>query len=136
MNTNKPNHEPFETLLDSYVQELISTSDAGALDGADPALLQKEGHAMIARARVESGKRRLAKAKLRLAAQESVEAGVIRPQVSAQEVRAFLQSAANDKSYTLAARGLEEMSDADALLLYLQLKKLEDNGEDTGNDSP
>lgn len=136
MNTDNPNHEPFETLLDSYVQELISKSDAEALDGADPAMLQKEGIALLERAKIESGKRRLAKAKLQLASQESQEGVVIDLHVSIQEVRAFLQRAANDRSYTLAARDLKEMSDADALLLYRQIKTLEASGEDTGNDTP
>jgi len=51
--------------------------------------------------------------------------------ISVQDARAFLHKASNDPRFTLAARGLDEMSDEDALRLYRQIKRLELAGKKT-----
>jgi hypothetical protein len=121
---------PFNKLLDIYVEELLSLSDAEVLDGDDPIMVQKEGLAMLEKAKAQAGQRRLATARARLEKQKSELPGTTGPAVSAQEARAFLLKAANDRRYTLAARGLNEMSDEDALRLYEQIKRIEDAGND------
>jgi len=131
MNTrSKP--DPFDKLLDTYLEELMSLSDAEVLDGADPAIAQKEGLAMLEKAKAESGRRRLAAARDRLEKKKFELPGTVGPTISAQEARAFLLKAANDRRYTLAARGLNEMSDEDALHLYDQIKRIEADSTDKG----
>lgn len=44
--------------------------------------------------------------------------------VSAAEARAFLRAAANDPLLTLAARKLEELTDDEAIRMYLQLHQV------------
>lgn len=135
MNTNTVKPDPFDVLLDTYVKELRSKSDTEALEGADPALVKKEGLAMLASAKAKAGQRRLNSAKAQLANKSSEPNLPETSVVSPQEVRAFLRKAANDTRYTLAARGLEEMSEADALQLYRQLKRLENDSESLKKDS-
>ena len=129
MNINIAKSDPFDVLLDIYVKELRSKSDTEALEGADPALVKKEGLAMLATAKAKAGKRRLNSARTHLSNIDNTETHPEVSLVSPQEVRAFLRKAANDTRYTLAARGLDEMSEADALQLYQQLKRLEVAGE-------
>lgn len=129
---NTPTRKPdlFDNLLDTYIEELMSLSDAEVLDGADADMVKKEGLAMLEKARVEAGRRRLTAARARLEKQKSERPETVGSTVSAQEARAFLLKAANDRRYTLAARGLDEMSDEDALHLYEQIKRIEAGGAD------
>jgi|JI10StandDraft_1071094.scaffolds.fasta_scaffold1222978_2 hypothetical protein len=126
MITPAPKPEAFDKLLDAYVEELISMSDEAALDGADPATMQREGLALLEKARSVTGARRLAAARAKLAQHkdQAVAAATASP-VSAQEARRFLAQVANDGRYTLAARELKDMSDEEALRLYQQFKRLE-----------
>jgi hypothetical protein len=47
--------------------------------------------------------------------------------VSAQQAREYLARVIRDSNYTLAARQLEEMTEAQILRLYQQLRELEDD---------
>jgi hypothetical protein len=113
-----------EVLLDTFLAELMDMTDAQVLDGLDPAAVQSKGLAMLSQAKQEAGRRRLAtaKAKVMLAHAEA------RPEdtssISAAEARAFLREAINSGSYTLAARGLDEMSDDDAIRIYRNILRL------------
>lgn len=130
MTTPAPKHDPFDKLLDTYVEELMAMSDEQALDGADPAALAREGIDFLQRARVEANRRRLAAARERIAGQTAAPgARDAVPVVSAQQARRFLEQASNDSRYTMAARELREMSDEEVLRLYAQMKQLE--GEQT-----
>jgi len=128
MNTPKQEPDAFDTLFDTYFEELMAMSDEEVLDGADPAIVQKEGLAMLENAIAEAGKRRLARARSQLDMQNDHQSEIAKPVVSAQAARDFLKKASNDGRYTLAARSLAEMSDEDVLGLYEQLKRLE-NGD-------
>lgn len=126
MTTPAPKDDPFDTLLDTYVEELIAMSDEQALDGADPTAMSKEGTDFLQRAREEAGRRRLAAARAKVVQQMATPvARDAVPAVTAQEARDFLAQAANDRRYTMAARELKDLSDEEALRLYAQMKKLE-----------
>lgn len=125
MNTKSGKPDPFDTLIDSYIEELIAMSDADVLDGADALTSQKEGLTLLDRAKAEAGRRRLTAARAKQAAQGSRREEADVEQVTAQEARAFLQQAANDGDYTLAARDLNDLSDHEALYLYQQFKSLQ-----------
>jgi hypothetical protein len=47
--------------------------------------------------------------------------------LSVQEARDYLARVIEDRHYTLAARQLEEMPEADILRLYAQLRELDDD---------
>lgn len=126
MNTPAPNPDAFDKLLDTYVEELKAMSDAQALDGADPSVVQQEGQAMLQRSREAAGRRRLSAAREKLAQPRTSSAGQSStPTVTAQEARRFLEQAANDKRYTMAARELKELSDDEVLRRYAKFKRLE-----------
>lgn len=120
-----------ENLLDSYLEELLSLSDKDVLDGADPGALRAEAHRMLDAAKVIAGKRRMASAKA-LVANRPRTSTAQAPNVSPLEARAYLKRAANDLRFTLAARELEEMSDEDAMMLYQQIRFLEES-DDSGS---
>lgn len=135
MSTPASKPDAFDKLLDTYVEELKAMSDEQALDGADPVAMEKTGIDLLQRAQEEAGRRRLAAARAKLAKQKAASANLDPiPSVTAQEARRFLAQAANDKHYTMAARGLNEISDEEALRLYAQIKKLESEQTLPGND--
>lgn len=117
--------DEFDALLDSYLAELVATSDVEVLAGEDPAALKARSMGVLAVAKAEAGRRRLMAAKAKLAISKSGSAKVSENPVSAQAAREFLRKASNDPRFTLAARGLDEMSDDDALRLYEQIRRLE-----------
>lgn len=126
MNTPAPKPDAFDKLLDTYVEELKEMSEAQALDGADPATVEKQGAALLQQSREAAGRRRLAAARAKLARETASPNPVgAEPAVSAQEARSYLARASNDHRYTMAARELKDMSDEEALRLYTQMKKLE-----------
>lgn len=125
MNTKSGKPDPFDTLVDSYIQELIAMPDADVLNGADALTSQSEGLALLGKAKAEAGRRRLAAARAKQAAQKkSCERAVVE-QVTAQEARSFLKQAANDGDFTLAARDLIDLSDQEVLHLYEQFRMLQ-----------
>jgi hypothetical protein len=128
MNNYTNNPLSFKNFIDTYVQELIATSDEQILEGEDVSELMSDGARLLDTAKAEAGKRRLAAAKTRMMAIQS------QPQVAAldvpvEEARRYLNQAANDTRFTLAARNLSEISDDDLLRLYHQLKRLESESD-------
>lgn len=120
--TKKP--DEFDVLLDSYFGELMEMSDEEVLDGDDPAILKGLGLQLLDKAKVEAGRLRLQAAKQKLANRKSDSIRNPQPEISLAEAKAFIRSAANDPRFTMAARGLDEMSDDDILRLYKQARRL------------
>jgi hypothetical protein len=116
-NEDKPRNERF---LDALAEELRTMSDTDALEGENPEKLVKLGERLLKRAREEAGMLRMADAKRELAVVSGHRASASLP--SAAEARNYLQS---HPSLTLAARSLNELSDADVLDLFSQVKSLE-----------
>lgn len=119
--------------LQIQLEELLEMSDEDILDGANPDALKAENLAMVAKAKAEVGRRRMAAAKAGVAFRKASTVATM-PQVSIAEARAFLEAAMNDPQYTLAARSLGEMSDDDILRFYHQVHQLksEDESPDDG----
>lgn len=116
--------EPFDVLLDTYLDELMATPDDEILDGDDPAVVRAAGMKMLESATAKAGKLRLAAARDRMAThRKSPKEGPLFSG-SIEEARAFLRTASNDPRFTLAARGLDEMSDDDIRRLYQQYIQL------------
>lgn len=113
-----------ELMMDSLLAELMEMTDEQVLDGADPAAVQSKGLAMLSEARQEAGRRRLADAKAEFAASRIKRRAEEPMLISPDDARSFLLEAANSKLYTLAARGLEEISDPDAISLYRRAMRL------------
>lgn len=131
MNTPAPKPDAFDKLLDTYVEELKAMSDEKALGGADPIAIAREGQAMLQRSREAAGQRRLVAAREKLAQQKtSPTGGSAAPAVTVHDARRFLEQAANDRRFTMAARELKELSDDEVLRRYAQLKRLENEQSD------
>lgn len=119
------------SFLESYMYELLSIPDEEILEGQDVEAVKQRAANRIAAANRDAGRKRLAAAKARLQRQDDP----VAPQSSASldEIKAYIRDAAasNDGRFTLAARQLSEMSEADTRRLYAQLKQLEDGQGDT-----
>lgn len=113
-----------EVLLDSLLAELMEMTDAEVLDGESPTTAQSKGLALLSAAKQEVGRRRLAAARANVALAHADRPIEDPTSVSASVARAFLRAAANSDNYTLAARGLDEMSDEDAIRIYKKLLRL------------
>lgn len=109
-------------------------SEKEVLDNADPAALMAEAHRILDAAKKVAGKRRLEAAKAQVANRPRI-VEAQKPDVSPLDARAYLKRAANDSRFTLAARELEEMSDEDAILLYQQIRFLEEPDENNPEES-
>ncbi|MBR8087607.1 hypothetical protein [Burkholderia vietnamiensis] len=114
--------------LESYMHELMSMSDDEILEGCDIEAVTQRAANRIAAANREAGRKRLAAAKARV--QRTIGGMRAESDMSQEEIRAYIRQAANDGRVTLAARQLSEMSDADALRLYTQLRELMDEQGD------
>lgn len=132
MSSKTDNNDDFDRFLDSYVEELLAAPEAEVLDGENPDTWKEYGRRLIEVSQAEAGRRRLQAAKQRLASRQAAAQGPAASQVSIQEARAYLRKASNDPRFTLAARGLDEMSDEDALHLYEQIRRLEQADEGSG----
>ena len=75
----------------------------------------------------------MARARVDMAAQK--EQSVKVESVSIDEAKRYIQKAANDSKFTLAARELSEMSDEDILRLYQQIRNLESVGKSESESS-
>jgi hypothetical protein len=117
-----------ERLLDGLVKELQSMTDTDALEGESPEDLVKLGERLLLSARAEAGKLRMADAKRRLAVVSENETSATLP--SAAGARKYLQSLPD---LTLAARNLNDLSDADVLDLFSQATSLQDTSESEGD---
>lgn len=132
MNMNPTKPTPSDQLLDALTDELIAMPDEQVIEGADAKAIQAAGLARLNKAKAEAGRRRLAAAKARGMAARSHSSAGPTVQVSAEDARRYIASAANDARYTMAARNLNEMADEDILRLYAQLKRLETQGDGRG----
>jgi hypothetical protein len=122
---DKPRNERF---LDALVEELRTMSDTDALAGENAEELVKLGERLLRSAREEAGKLRMADAKRKLSVVSEARPALAPPSI--EEAKRYLESRPN---LTLAARGLNELSDADVLDLFNQAKSLEaasDAGEE------
>ena len=130
--TAPPNKvDPFELLLDNHLAELIAMTDEEILDGKDAASIQAHGLRMLDVAKAAARRQRLALAKAKLEEAKSRPTTSNGRRFSAAEARAILLKASNDPRYTLAARGLDEMSDEDAIRLCEQLAHLHSKEDET-----
>ena len=127
--------DEFDVLLDSYLGELTEMSDDAVLDGDDPAVVKAQGLQLLDVAKTEAGRQRLQAAKRRLANQKSEVSRKPTLAVSLAEAKAYIRDATNDPRFTMAARGLDEMSDDDIFRLYQQALRLKEGKDDTGGDS-
>ena len=119
-----------EKFLASLVRELQEMSDTDALEGMNAEELAKLGATMLDGVKAEAGRRRIAKAKAKLSLVSGKEP---ESNVSAADARKYLGGISDSPDLTMAARGLDELSDEDALLLYNQMRELEDDSD--GEDS-
>lgn len=119
------------SFLEAYVYELMSMSDEEILEGQDIDAVKQRAANRIAAANRDAGRKRLAAAKARLQRQDDPVAS--QSSASLDEMKAYIReaAAANDGRFTLAARQLSEMSEADTRRLYAQLKQLEDGQGDS-----
>jgi hypothetical protein len=121
--------ESFSTFMESYMHELMSMSDEDVLEGCDVDAETQRTSRRLAAAKAEAGRRRLSAAKERMKQQTSTHD--IAGAVSLDEARAFIRRAANDGQVTMAARWLSEMSEADTMRLYSQLRQLQQGAQDS-----
>lgn len=115
-NGDKPRNEQF---LDALVEELRTMSDTEALEGENAEELVKLGERLLMGARAEAGKLRMAEAKRKLSVVRQKPTSRVRPTVA--EAKRYLESSPD---LTLAARGLNELSDEDVLDLFDQAREL------------
>lgn len=125
--------DEFDVLLDSYLCELTEMSDDVVLDGDDPAAVKALGLQLLDAAKAEAGRQRLQAAKRQLANRKS-ELPQSLPVISLEEAKAYIRKAANDPRFTMAARGLEDMSDDDIMRLYRQALRMKEGQRNTGGD--
>lgn len=122
----KPSQTPFDSVADTYLNELMDMPDADVLDGLKPGAAKARGLALLEVAKKAAGKMRLQAAR---DAMKANAADSSRPSeaISVADARKFLQVAANDARFTIAARELSELTDQDLLNLYWQVKGLQDD---------
>jgi hypothetical protein len=117
-NGDKPRNERF---LDALVEELRTMSDTEALEGENAEELVKLGERLLRNAREQAGKLRMADAKRKLSVVSERRTSAAPPSVA--EAKRYLES---HPELTLAARNLNELSDADLMDLFSQAKSLEE----------
>jgi len=126
-NGDKPRDEQF---LDALAEELRTMSDTEALEGENPEELVKLGERLLKSAREEAGKLRMAEARRKLSVASKNRPAFARPSVA--DAKRYLESRPN---MTLAARGLNELSDADVLDLFDQAKTLTESDNADAKDN-
>ncbi|HDR9808156.1 TPA: hypothetical protein QDC55_005989 [Burkholderia cenocepacia] len=126
--------EPFDHLADALERELLDMSDEDILEGRNGDAAKANGLRLLKAAKAAAGKQRLAAAKGAVALARSGGLSA-QPEVKLDDIKAYIRKASNDGRYTLAARGLDEMTESDLRRIYAQLKRLEaslDSSEDDG----
>lgn len=121
-NGDKPRNERF---LEALVEELRTMSDTHALEGENAEELVKLGERLLKRAREEAGKLRMADAKHKVSLVSKTRSKS--RSVPVAQARRYLDS---HPRLTLAARGLNELSDDDVLDLFIQARNLEESSDD------
>lgn len=129
MNTNT---NEFDVFLDTLVEELIEMPDEQVLEGKNPESVRAGGLSLLEAAKAAAGRLRLAAAKTGYVTSRSRIVS-IKPDVSVDVARRFIASAKNDARFTIAARNLGELTDAEVLDLYRKIKALQ--AETDGTDS-
>lgn len=119
----KADEDRVSKLLDSFFDELQAMPDRDVLAGESPQAVRARAADRLARATQEAGRRRLAAARIQAV---HVNDAPAKP-VSVQAARDYIARVIEDRRYTLAARQLEDMPEADLLRLYEQLRELEDD---------
>jgi hypothetical protein len=125
MSTKSPHEIQLDQLLDACFDELRQMPDREVLAGESAADVRARSEARLARATQEAGRRRLVAARAQ-AALERTQTTTSPVVVSLLEARAYIARIIQNTNYTLAARQLEEMPEAEVLRLYEQLRELED----------
>lgn len=125
--------EQLERLFEACFDELRAMPDEDVLAGEPPQAVLKRASDRLNKAAAEAGRRRLAAAKQQRARAQATVLASAAQGVSAAEARAYIIRVANDHRYTLAARGLNEMSDEEALRLFAQIRALEEQGSSSGS---
>ncbi len=115
--------EALQQLWVAHFSELKNMSDEDVLEGVDLPKLRTDRIHLMASVKAEAGRRRMAAAKSELEVAKSAPVRVP-PPVSAAEARAFLREAANDPRITMAARGLDEMSEETLFHVYARVKAI------------
>ncbi len=123
--------ETLSLLWAAHFAELKNMSDEDVLAGTDVPRLQTDRAVLLASVKAEAGRRRLTAAKAQLDAAK-VRPGQVQQAVSIAEARAFLQKAANDSRFTMAARALDEMTDEMVLRTYARVKQMLDENPAPG----
>jgi hypothetical protein len=131
--TTKKTDEPFGKFADALEQELQGMSDEEVLEIRDGAAAKANGLRLLKEAKASAAKQRLAAAKAAVAAARHTEL-VTDEDIGIDDVRAYIRRASNDGHYTLAARNLEEMTEADLRRLYSQIKRLESSSNSDPED--
>jgi hypothetical protein len=131
MNEKSQDEEKLRQLLEAFVEELQAMPDSELLAGESAADVRVRATARLARATEDAGRRRLTAARSNVI---PLRAGKP-PTVSVPEARNYIARVAQDGNYTLAARQLEEIPDAEILRLYEQLRELEDRNSSPDDDS-
>jgi hypothetical protein len=126
-NGDKPGNEKF---LNGLVEELQTMSDTDALEGENAEALVKLGERLLKSAREAAGKARMAEAKHKLSVVSTLRSADDPPTVA--EARNYLASRTN---FTLAARGMNDLTDEDVFDLFDQAKSLEKAADGDPQDS-
>lgn len=124
MNKSTEDKSRDERFLNALVEELQAMSDTDVLQGENPEELVRLGDRLLIKAREEAGKRRMSDARNRLAILSQSRPPTT--EVSVARAKEYLQS---HPELTLAARNLDELSDADLLRLFrdaIHLEELQD----------
>ena len=124
MNSTPRNKDGLQVLLEAHLAELLDMTDKEVLNGEDPEKIRAQGLQLLQAAKTEAGRRRLAKARVSMEAAKTAPSLKI-ADVTPMEARRYIEQAANNPLFTMAARALSEMSDEDILRQYLQLRHLE-----------
>ena len=119
----KSHEEKLTRLLDNFFDELQAMPDKEVLAGESADAVRARAAERLARAAQEAGRRRMAAARIQAV---HVNRAPAKP-VTVQEARDYIARVIEDRNYTLAARQLEEMPEAEILRLYQQLRELEDD---------
>lgn len=124
----KLHEEKLSQLLDNFFAELQAMPDKDVLAGESPEAVRARATDRLARATQEAGRRRMAAARIQAVHVNKAPAKT----VSVQQARDYIARVVQDRNYTLAARQLEEMPDAEILRLYEQLRELDQEPDDPG----
>lgn len=134
MNSTPRSKDGLQVLLETHLAELLRMTDKEVLNGEDPEKIRTQGLQLLQAAKTEAGRRRLAKARVSMEAAKTAPSLKI-ADITPMEARRYIEQAANNPLFTMAARALSEMSDEDILRQYLQLRRLEqDVGSNKGDE--